>query len=161
LRIGWIRAATDQVAQLSESRLALDLAAPVLEQLVLLQLMADRERIVEYQQERVRQSRSALCDAMQTALPHWLLHKPAGGLSVWCELPDALSTAVVAAAEKQDLLLGAGPRFAVDGGLERFLRLTCTQHPDTMLDAVTRMAHAWEDAQVNPNARPHPGHLVA
>jgi DNA-binding transcriptional MocR family regulator len=161
LRIGWIRAATDQVAQLSESRLALDLAAPVLEQLVLLQLMTDRERIVEYQQERVRQSRSALCDAMQTALPHWLLHQPAGGLSIWCELPDALSTAVVAAAEKQDLLLGAGPRFAVDGGLERFIRLTCTQHPDTMLDAVARMAHAWEDAQVNRNARPHPGHLVA
>jgi len=95
LRIGWIRAATDQVAQLSESRLALDLAAPVLEQLVLLHLMADRKRIVEYQQERVRQSRSALCNAMRTALPHWVLHQPAGGLSVWCELPDALSTAVV------------------------------------------------------------------
>jgi len=35
LRIGWIRAEADQVARLSESRLALDLGAPVLEQLVL------------------------------------------------------------------------------------------------------------------------------
>jgi hypothetical protein len=67
----------------------------------------------------------------------------------------------VAAAEKQDLLLGAGPRFAVDGGLERFLRLTCTQHPDTMRDAVARMVLAWEDAQVNRTARSRRSHLVA
>jgi DNA-binding transcriptional MocR family regulator len=161
LRLGWIRAATDQIAQLSESRLALDLAAPVLEQLVLLHLMADRQRILEHQRQRVRLSRSALCDAMKTALPDWVLHQPAGGLSIWCELPEALSTAVVAAAERQDLLLAAGPRFAVDGGLERFLRLACTQHPATMLDAVARTAQAWDDAQSNRKARSHAGHLVA
>jgi DNA-binding transcriptional MocR family regulator len=161
LRIGWIRAEADQVARLSESRLALDLGAPVLEQLVLLQLMGDRERIVEHQRERIQESRTTLFDALQRALPDWVPYRPAGGLSLWCELPLALATALVAAAEKQDLLLGAGPRFAIDGGLERFLRLTCTQRPDTMLDAVGRMAIAWEDAQVNRTARSHRSHLVA
>ncbi|HEX7538236.1 MAG TPA: PLP-dependent aminotransferase family protein [Dermatophilaceae bacterium] len=161
LRIGWIRAEPDQMAQLSESRLALDLSAPVLEQLVLLHLMRERERIVEDQRRRVREARTTLSDELQRALPDWVVHPPAGGLSVWCELPDPLATALVAAAEKQDLLLGAGPRFAVDGGLERFLRLTCTQHPDTMRDAVARMAVAWEDAQVNRTARSRRSHLVA
>jgi DNA-binding transcriptional MocR family regulator len=161
LRIGWIRATTKQVARLSEARLALDLAAPVLEQLVLLHLLADRETIVEHQRERVRQSRSTLRDAMQKALPQWVLHEPAGGLSVWCELPEALATAVVAAAEKQELLLGAGPRFAVDGGLERFLRLGCTQPPDIMVEAVARMTRAWEDAQVRRHERSPASHLVA
>jgi len=161
LRIGWIRAEPDQMAQLSESRLALDLSAPVLEQLVLLHLMGERERIVEDQRRRVREARTTLCDELQRALPDWVVHLPAGGLSVWCELPDPLATALVAAAEKQDLLLGAGPRFAVDGGLERFLRLTCTQHPDTMRDAVARMAVAWEEAQVNRTARSQRSHLVA
>jgi len=123
--------------------------------------MGDRERIVEHQRERIQESRTTLFDALQRALPDWVPYRPAGGLSLWCELPLALATALVAAAEKQDLLLGAGPRFAIDGGLERFLRLTCTQRPDTMLDAVGRMAIAWEDAQVNRTARSHRSHLVA
>jgi DNA-binding transcriptional MocR family regulator len=161
LRIGWIRAEPDQVARLSESRLALDLSAPVLEQLVLLQLMRERKRVVEHQQERVGESRAALCDALQRTLPDWVIHPPAGGMSVWCELPLPLATALVAAAEKQDLLLGGGPRFAIDGGLERFLRLTCTQPPDTMREAVARMAVAWTDAQVNQGARSRWSHFVA
>ena len=161
LRIGWIRAEPDQVARLSESRLALDLGAAVLEQLVLVHLMGDRERILGHQRQLIHDSRSTLRDALSQALPDWVLHPPAGGLSLWCELPRPLSAALVAAAEKQALLLGAGPRFAIDRGLERFLRLTCTQHPDTMLDAVARLAIAWEDAQVNRSARSRRGHLVA
>jgi len=161
LRIGWIRADPDQVTRLSESRLALELSAPVLEQLVVLHLMNERERIVGHQRERIRESRTSLCEALRSALPDWILHQPAGGMSLWCELPHPLATAVVAAAEKQDLLLGAGPRFAVDGGLERFLRLTCTQHPDTMRQAVERMVRSWDDAQVNRTARSRRGHLVA
>jgi DNA-binding transcriptional MocR family regulator len=35
-RVGWIRAEPDRVTRLSESRLALELSAPVLEQLVVL-----------------------------------------------------------------------------------------------------------------------------
>jgi len=161
LRIGWIRAEPDQVARLSVARLATDLGAPVLEQLALLHLMGDRERIVEHQRQQVHQSRSTLVDSLRVALPDWVVHPPAGGLSLWCELPDPLSGAVVAAAEKRDLLLGAGSRFAIDGGLERYLRVTCTQHPDTMRDAVERMALAWDDAKVNRTARSHRRHLVA
>jgi hypothetical protein len=67
----------------------------------------------------------------------------------------------VAAAEKQDLLLSAGPRFAVEGGFERFLRLGCTQDADTMRESVRRMAVAWQDAQVNRTARSVRSHLVA
>jgi len=161
LRIGWIRAEPDQVARLSESRLAFDLGAPVLEQLVLLRLMAHRERIVEHQLQRVSQARSTLVEALGAALPDWVAHLPAGGLSLWCELPELLSGALVAAAEGRDLMLGAGPRFAIDGGLERYLRLTCTQDPDTMQEAVARLALAWEDAQVNRTARSPRSHLVA
>jgi len=161
LRIGWIRAEPDQVTRLAESRLSLDLSAPVLEQLVLLNLMGQRERIVEQQRERVLESRTSLCDALAGALPDWVVHPPAGGMSLWCELPNPLATAVVAAAEQQDLLLGAGPRFAVDGGLERFLRLGCTQDAGTMRESVRRMAVAWEDAQVNRTARSRRSHLVA
>jgi len=161
LRIGWIRADPDQVARLSESRLAMDLGAPVLEQLVLLHLMKSRERIVEHQLKQVHRSRSTLLDSLRAALPDWVVHQPAGGLSLWCELPELLSGALVAAAEKRDLLLGAGPRFAIDGGLERYLRLTCTQDPDTMQDAVARLVMAWEDAQVNRTARSRRSHLVA
>jgi hypothetical protein len=80
-------------------------------------------------------------------------------MSLWCELPYPLATAV-AAAEKQDLLPGAGTRFAVDGGLEPFLRLTCTPAPDTMSQSVERMVVSWDDAQVNRTARSRRSHLV-
>jgi DNA-binding transcriptional MocR family regulator len=161
LRIGWLRAPLDQVGALIESRLSLDMGAPVLEQLVLTRLLQRREEVLVHRRQEALQARESLVEAVRTRLPDWRFAVPAGGLALWCELPEALSSALVAAAEPEQVLLAPGPRFAVEGGLERYIRLPYTLAPDVLQDAVDRIAAAWEQAQRQRTAGARRAPLVA
>lgn len=147
LRIGWIRSPLERVGALVSARISLDLGAPLFEQLVLTALLREREPVLAHHREQLRASRAALVEALAEHLPDWRFHPPAGGLALWCELPESLSSAVTTAAERHGLLLTAGPRFAPEGGLERFLRLPYTQQPETLAECVRRLALAWQDAR--------------
>lgn len=152
LRVGWIRAPRDLMPALVASRLTLDLGAPVLEQLVLTDLLAHREQIVADRRAAIVTTRDALARALRNRLPQWRFSVPEGGLCLWVELPAALSTPLCAAADQRGVVLAPGSQFAVEGGLERFLRLPFTGHPPEVVDeAVERLALAWSDAQ---SARP-------
>ena len=54
------------------------------------------------------------------------------------------ATGVAVAAEDEGLLVAAGPRFALVGGLERWVRLPYVLAPDTMTEAVERLTRAVE-----------------
>ena len=153
LRIGWLRAPLDVMPTLLQSRLALDLGAPVAEQLTLCHLLAEQERILDERRAGLRVSREALVAALTTRLPQWRFTVPTGGLSLWCELPEALSTAVAVAAERERLILAAGPQFAVEGGLERRMRLPYTQSPEVLTEAVCRLERAWTAARSGRSTR--------
>ena len=153
LRIGWVRAPASLMPVLLQQRLMLDLGAPVVEQLALRRLLADREALVAERRTSLLISRDALVKALAARLPDWQVTVPGGGLSLWCELPEALSTAVTVAAEAEGLVLASGPQFAVEGGLERWLRLPFTHAPEVLTDAVDRLARAWESATRQPSTR--------
>lgn len=143
LRTGWIRAPRSALSALVEARVTSDLGAPVLEQLVLLELMRVSPGLTPERRGDLCSSRDALVCALRERLPDIRFRVPAGGLSLWCELPDGLSASrVTLAAEDVGLLIAAGPRFAVVGGLDRWVRLPYVLAPDTMLEAVTRLAVA-------------------
>ena len=69
---------------------------------------------------------------------------PDGGLALWCELPEALGTATTVEAERRGVVVAPGPVFAVEGGLDRFVRIPWTASPDDLTEAVRRLAAAWE-----------------
>ncbi len=142
LRLGWVRAPHGLMDRLTQVRMGLDLGAPVLEQLTLTRLLAD-DRIVAHHRERLRLQRDRLVAAVAARLPEWRFHTPGGGLALWCELPSARGTAVVAEAERQGVIIAPGPAFAVEGGLDRFVRIPWTRPPDELDDAVERLARAW------------------
>jgi len=156
LRIGWVRAPHDLMANLLGARLSLDLGAPVLEQLVLLELLEHRGEILAERRAHVAASRDTLVEAVRARLPEWEFRVPAGGLCLWVALPHPLSTAVTAAADRRGLVLAPGPQFAVDGTMERHLRIPFTSHrPELLREAVERLALAWEDAVASrPVGRP-------
>ncbi len=145
LRTGWVRAPQGLVGTLVESRAASDLGAPVLEQLVLLELMRSAPGITADRRADLVASREATAAALAEHLPDVRFTLARGGLSLWCRLPGDLdATRLAVAAEGQGLLLAAGPRFAVDGGLDRWLRLPHVLPPETMRDAVARLTVAAE-----------------
>jgi DNA-binding transcriptional MocR family regulator len=145
LRIGWLRAPDRRMAALVASRLTLDLGAPVLEQLALQHLMARRDEVLEVKRRRLRESRAALVSALAARLPDWRFRVPPGGLSLWCELPRPVSSAFTLVAAEHGVQLAAGPLFAPEGGLERRVRLPYSQPPDSLAEAVDRLATAWDE----------------
>jgi DNA-binding transcriptional MocR family regulator len=143
LRVGWLRVPEPRSAAVIASRLSLDLGAPVLEQLVLLQLLARADDVLRERRDGLRMSRDALADALHRELPEWRVPVPAGGLCLWVELPEPVSSTLTAVAEQHEVLLASGPSFAPEGGLERYLRLPFTQSPELLLAAVPRLRAAW------------------
>ena len=66
-----------------------------------------------------------------------------GGVSLWIELDAALSSALVMDVRSRGVLLSAGPRFSVDGGHDRHLRIPFTAPPDDLTRAVGELAESW------------------
>ncbi|MGO1165809.1 MAG: PLP-dependent aminotransferase family protein [Janibacter sp.] len=143
LRVGWVRAPARLMSALASARTALDLGSPVLEQLALIELMAQDETIAAERSRTARTRRDVLADALAEHLPEWRFRVPRGGLCLWVTLPEPVSTPFVIAAEREGVLLAPGPRFAAESGLERHLRVPFTAPEATLVAAAAAMASAW------------------
>ena len=162
LRLGWIRAPHALVGGLARVRMTLDLGAPVLEQLVLEDLLRARPGLHPQARAAGRANRDWLHSTLTAALPGWRAEVPAGGLSLWWNLPAPRSTALAAAAARHGVLLAPGSAFAVeDHGLEHWIR-TPFALPRTELErAVPGMVAACVRGLAVAAARAHtsPTHL--
>lgn len=162
LRLGWIRAPHERMERLTRARISLDLGAPVLEQLVLTRLLADADDVLALHRARLREQRDALAGAVRDSLPQWSFHLPVGGLALWCRLPAALGTSLCAEAERHGVIIAPGPVFAVEGGLDTFVRIPWTRPADELIEAVRRLAEAWTAVRERPaGARPSGRVMVA
>ena len=118
--------------------------------------------LTEERRDDLCASRDALIAALRSRLPEVRFEVPRGGLSLWCELPEGVdATAVAVAAEEERLLVAAGPRFAVVGGLERWVRLPYVLAPEEMAEAVERLARAVELSRHTPRSGARSGRPTA
>lgn len=145
LRLGWLRAGPRMVVDLAGSRSHVDLSGPVFEQLVGVQLLEQAELHLARRRAALASQRDALTAALRARFPSWQWTEPAGGLSLWVALSAPISTALADAAERHRLRLVPGPRFGIDGTLERFLRLPFTLPVDALEESVERLAAAYAD----------------
>ena len=150
LRIGWVRASAPLVQRLAAIRVGVDMASPVLEQLVAVRLLRQADTIVAARRDQLRLRRDTLVSALREMLPEWSFHLPAGGVTLWAELDGPISSALSRAAEDVGVRLAPGPRFGLDGTLERFLRLPFTLAPDDLTEAVRRLAGVRHDLDRAP-----------
>ena len=142
VRVGWIRATASLVQRVGTARPSLDIANPVLDQLVAVELLARLDEILAAQRERLALRLAALTEAFDD-LPGWQLLPPQGGLSAWVAL-DCSSTALAAAAAEEGVRIPPGPRFGTDGALERFVRFPFALPPAQLREAASRLARARE-----------------
>ncbi|HEX8627315.1 MAG TPA: PLP-dependent aminotransferase family protein [Catenuloplanes sp.] len=147
LRIGWVRASAPLVQRLAAARVGVDMASPVLEQLVAVQLLARADTVVAARRAQLRTRRDALVGALAATLPEWRVTVPSGGVTLWAELDGPVSSALARAAEEVGVRLAPGPRFGLDGTLERFLRLPFTLPAADLVEAVDRIAAVRHDLE--------------
>ncbi|HLL65964.1 MAG TPA: PLP-dependent aminotransferase family protein [Micromonosporaceae bacterium] len=145
LRIGWVRAAAPLVARLAAARVSVDMASPVLDQLVAVRLLDRGDALISARRLQLTQRRDALIAALRAELPEWRFRTPDGGLSLWVELDAPVSSALARAAEELGVRIAPGPRFSADGTMERFLRLPYTLPVPDLVEAVARLAVARRD----------------
>ncbi|WP_163889272.1 PLP-dependent aminotransferase family protein [Mycolicibacterium hippocampi] len=158
LRIGWIRAERNTIATLVALRPSVDMGTPILEQLAAAKLLAQRDDLLPERREILRTRRAYLRSLLQQHLPDWQPGPGAGGMSLWVRLPAPVSTALSAAASRIGLELPAGPRFGVDGTLERFVRVPYALPEAQLTEAVALLARAWHN--VTGSAAPEPTTVV-
>ncbi len=145
LRIGWIRTTAPMVRRLAAARAATDLGGPLLEQLVAARLMAGIEPVAAARRAELVDGRGHLLGRLAEHFPGWRPSRPDGGLSLWVDLGEPVSSRLTVAARRHDVLLAAGPRFGLDGAFERNLRLPYTLRRDRVDDALLRLAAAWRE----------------
>lgn len=143
LRVGWIRAEGDLVRRLAAARPAHDLGTPEFEQAVAVALLTDFAEIAAQRSALLRAGRDALVGALRSEIPEWRVPRVHGGVSLWIELDAALSSALVMDVRSRGVLLSAGPRFSVDGGHDRHLRVPFTAPPDELARGVSMLAESW------------------
>jgi len=141
LRIGWIRASEQRIAEFGRLRAILDMATPVLEQLAVT-VMLEKDRGTDERRALMRARCDRLIALLADALPHWRTSVPEGGLALWAELPRPDASALAAMTQSLGLRIAPGPRFAVDGAFERFVRLPFTLSEPDLQRAVERLAQA-------------------
>lgn len=142
LRLGWIRSSEELLGRLVSARFGVDLGSPVFEQLVLAELLADADSLLGKRREDVRGMRDSLVGALNWYCPDWTFAVPSGGLSLWCHLPEPMSTRLAVAAVNHGVQIVPGSRFGVHGGLERWVRLPFSRPPDVLFEAVRRLSAA-------------------
>jgi len=143
LRIGWIRAERNTIATLAALRPSVDMGTAILEQLAAARLLAHSDKLLPERREILRARRAFLESLLARHLPDWQPGPGVGGMSLWVRLPAPMSTALSAAASRIGLELPAGPRFGVDGTLERFVRVPYALPEDQLTEAVVLLARAW------------------
>jgi DNA-binding transcriptional MocR family regulator len=143
LRIGWIRAPRDLIQRLARVRFANDLGTPVLEQLIVAELLPQLDAILGERRELLRTGRDHLAAELRRRLPAWSMPHVPGGLTAWVNLGAPLSSSLALAARTEGLVIASGGRFGLDGVFERYLRIPFS-YPvadlDRGLDALER---AW------------------
>ncbi|QZT64053.1 PLP-dependent aminotransferase family protein [Mycolicibacterium austroafricanum] len=143
LRIGWIRAERSTLATVAVQRPAVDMGTPIFEQLAAAKLLASEDAVLPERREILRSRRALLLALLAEHLPDWRPAPGKGGLSLWVRLPAPMSSALSAAASRMGLEIPPGPRFGVDGSLERFIRVPYTLPDGQLVEAIELLARAW------------------
>ncbi len=144
LRVGWVRAERPLITRLARNRASGDLGTPVLEQLIVKNLLDDYDGILAIRRAHLRAGRDHLAALLKEQLPGWIVPRVPGGITAWVNLGAPLSSQLTLAARAEGLLLAAGPRFGVDGSLERFIRIPFSHSPADIDRAVAALVAAWE-----------------
>ena len=158
LRVGWIRAERATIATIAALRPLIDMGTPILEQFAAARLLAQRDELLPERREILRDRRAYLLSLLNRHLPDWQPGPGVGGMSLWVRLPAPMSTALAAAASRLGLDLPAGPRFGVDGTLERFVRVPYALPEEQLSSAIELLARAWHS--VTGSTAPEPTTVV-
>ncbi|HEX5144307.1 MAG TPA: PLP-dependent aminotransferase family protein [Mycobacterium sp.] len=146
MRVGWLRAERATLATLAARRPSVDLGTAIVEQLAAARLLDSGDDVLIERRDLIRRRRALLRSLLAEQLPDWRpcgVGRPTGGLALWMRLPVPMSSALSAAASRLGLDIAPGPRFGVDGTMERYIRVPYALPEDQLRQGVSLLTQAW------------------
>jgi DNA-binding transcriptional MocR family regulator len=150
LRVGWVRADPAIIRKLAANRFSGDLGTPVLEQLIVAELLRDFEPVLRLRTEQLRAGREEVLGTLAAVFPEWSAPRIDGGLATWVNLGAPVSSQLALAARSHGLLVTGGPRFGIDGAFERFLRIPIQHAPGDFERGIRALESAWRGVAGRP-----------
>ncbi|MGA1836047.1 PLP-dependent aminotransferase family protein [Herbiconiux sp. 11R-BC] len=150
MRVGWIRAEPAIIRKLAGARFAGDLGTPVLEQLVVAELLRDFEPVLALRSQQLAAGRDTVLRVLASRFPDWQAPRVHGGLATWVNLGAPVSSQLALGARSHGLLVTAGPRFGLDGAFERFLRIPIGLAEAELERGIEALAAAWGSLSQGP-----------
>ncbi|NPV06849.1 MAG: PLP-dependent aminotransferase family protein [Anaerolineae bacterium] len=158
LRLGWVLAPPPIVEPLLRLRQDMDLHPNNLVQLVVHDLLRGESfpAHLHWLRQTFRRRRDAMLQALERHMPAGVgWSQPAGGLYVWCALPDGVASSdLLERAGELGVSFAPGPMFFTHAGGEGFMRLGFAFRSEgEIAEGVRRLARAIEDLARRPGVR--------
>jgi DNA-binding transcriptional MocR family regulator len=151
LRVGWVRASRDVIAQLARLKSTADLGGSIPSQVISTRLLEVFMPMRAARREELSLRRQALEESLARKIPSWSWERPKGGLCLWVRLPRGSSQEFSQVAQRHGVLLVPGTAMSPRHGFAEYFRFPFGQTPEVLEEAVERLARAW--AAYTPNAR--------
>jgi DNA-binding transcriptional MocR family regulator len=137
LRIGWVRGPREVVNRLTAARSSQDIAGPVLDQLLALELMDHLDEIGDSRRALLRRRRAHATAECRRA--GWNVVEPPGGMFLWVDLNGASSTHLSHLVRARGVRIPPGTRFSTSGTHDRYFRVPLTCPPSELSEAIRRI----------------------
>jgi DNA-binding transcriptional MocR family regulator len=147
LRVGWLRADVRTVEQLAVVKGAEDLGTSIPAQVVTARLLGRADEARAWRRQTLAASRAVVLRTLAERLPDWRPLVPAGGASVWLELPREVSATTFAErAGRAGVDVLAGPTFSCRDELDGWLRIAFAEPIDVVQAGLERLVAVWESS---------------
>ncbi|MEQ7004827.1 PLP-dependent aminotransferase family protein [Actinopolymorpha sp. B17G11] len=144
LRVGWLRAGRDLVERLAIVKGAEDLGTSIPAQIVTARLLDRAAEARAHRRATLGSARDFALQILAEELPDWRSYVPAGGASLWIELPAGHSaTTFTERAGRAGVDVLAGPTFSCEDALDGWLRVAFAAPEDVIADGLLRLAELW------------------
>ena len=144
LRVGWIRASSDLIARLETTRRVGDLGTGTWEQVIAGLALEEYDDILAERTRQLTSRHRVLVDQVSTLLPSWSLSPALGGVCVWADLGEPVSTRLSRQSARLGVRLVPGPRFGSPGTFERYVRLPFSAPEGELGEAIGLIHDAWQ-----------------
>lgn len=144
MRVGWLRANPDLVAELAAVKGGEDLGTSVIAQLLASQLLPRIELARDERLRTLSEARRLVLEAIAELVPDWQPQIPTGGGSLWVRLPESGATSFAQRAERAGVRILPGSTFSIVDRLDDYIRISYAAAPEITRRGVELLAEVWD-----------------
>ena len=141
LRIGWIRSSENNIHMLREVRKVSDLAPPVFEQLIAVELLDKAKEARSERRKMLTEGFKRSTRLVSELLPEWEILPVDGGTSIWINTHRDATT-LASCAASVGVLLAPGSMFSPSNGFSTFLKFPIWRDEETLSRGLYKIANS-------------------